>query len=117
MVILAAPTLVGMVIYLLTKAPLLASNSALLLAWTGLLLFWIDKRVRVNVYVAACFLILTTFWLVQAIAQARGWPASQLHQINVISDWLLLPAAACLPIQTAIMVRFGRRNRRRPVRG
>ncbi len=115
-VLLAVPALTGLVIYLLTSAPLLGSNSALLLAWAGLLVFWIDKRVRANVYIAACFLILTTFWLFQAIAQARDWPASQLHEINVISDWLLLPAIACLAIAIVITVRSKRRNRRRSVR-
>lgn len=115
--LIAAPALVGLAIYLLTNAALVAWNSALLLSWAEFLVVWIAERFRANVYVAACFLILTTFWLVQSIAQARDWPASQLHELNVVGDWTVLPALACVAVQIAISVRATRRKRRRPVRG
>jgi hypothetical protein len=86
--------------------------SVLVLGWTGLLVLAIAKRYAANAWIAAGQVLVMTCQLVNSIAEARDWPASQIHEIAVVGYWLLVPATTPVVVALAMLVKSELRERR-----
>jgi hypothetical protein len=106
-IVVGVLAVVGLICYLLAIATDLERSSALLLAWTGAMVWSIGKRRAFMVWLAAGQWLLWAYELVSAIAEVRDWPASHKHEIAVVGDWLDLPELACALIALVVLVWYG----------
>jgi hypothetical protein len=98
----------GLAIYLFVVANNIERFSALWLVLAGLAIWSIaPPRDAYQIWFVSGALLLGTFGLFNAVAKARDWPASQMHQLAVLGDWARLPAIACWMVAVAIRIWYG----------